>query len=87
MEEMKKYTDKGVIPQNLFQHKVAGVMCGLIDNIQMMCDEISKFPVPEWASYELSEGYDIRDAVFNMETELRELRQIHREFIEYLNDK
>ena len=82
---MKAYTDEGVIPQYLFKHKVAPVMSGLISNVQMMFEELDKFPAPEWANYELSEDYDMRDAIFNMRTELQELRQIHREFIEYLD--
>lgn len=84
---MKRYIDEGVIPQALFQHRVAGIMCGLISNVQMMREEIDSFPVPQWAYHELSEGYTVSDALFNMENELKELRQIHREFIEYLNCK
>ena len=81
---MKQYTDEGVIPQALFQHKVAGIMCGLIDNVTMIKEDIAMTP---WSCHELSDGYTVIDAVINMETELRALRKIHREFIEYLNNR
>ena len=35
---MKTYSDEGVIPQNLFKHKVAPEMSGLFSNVEMMLE-------------------------------------------------
>lgn len=80
---MKQYTDEGVIPQNLFKHKVAPEMSGLFSNVEMMLADIEQFP--EWAEHELAPDYKVREALENMKTALTELRSIHKEFIEYLD--
>ena len=82
---MTRYSDEGIIPQNLFQHKVAPEMSGLFSNVEMMLDDLEQFP--EWADHELAPDYNVREALDNMKTALTELRAIHKEFIEYLNSK
>lgn len=82
---MKRYSDDGVVPQNLFQHKVAQIMSGLFSNVEMMLEDIEQFP--EWAEHELGPDYSVREALDNMKTCLDELRSEQKEFVEYLNSK
>ena len=82
---MKTYSDEGVIPQNLFKHKVAPEMSGLFSNVEMMLEDIEQFP--DWAEHELAPNYNVREALDNMKTALTELRAIHKEFVEYLDGK
>lgn len=82
---MGKYTDEGVIPQNLFKHKVAPEMSGLFSNVEMLIEEIEQFP--ECAEHELAPDYNVREALNNMKRALTELQAIHKEFVEYLDKK
>lgn len=81
---MKNYTDKDVVPQNLFAHKTAQIMSGLMSNVEMMIEDIGSFP--NWAEHELAPGYNTCEALNNMKTNLIELRKIHKEFVKYLDD-
>lgn len=79
------YSDKDVIPQALFRHRIAPEMSGLFSNVSMMLEDIEEFP--DFAEHELAPDYNVRKALNNMQTALKSLRNIHKEFIEFLDNK
>lgn len=81
-KEVKNYSDSGMIPQALFQHRVAGYLSGLIDNVQLISELRN-----DWENFELAPGYTMADALDNMGTCAGELKQVIKEFIEFLDDK
>ena len=82
---MKNYSDKEIVPQNLFRHRIAGEMSGLKSNIELLMDEISCRP--EIGAIELAPDYSIIDAINNMRIIVSDLSREQKEFIEFLNTK
>lgn len=78
---MADYGDKGVVPQALFMHNVAGYLSGLKDNVQLISESRN-----DWENFGLSpEWYTMADALDNMGTCIGELSRVIKEFIEFLD--
>lgn len=77
---MADYGDKGVVPQALFMHNVAGYLSGLNCNVQLISEARN-----DWENFELTPIYTMADAIDNMGTCIGELSRVIKEFIEFLD--